>query len=399
MKTSGSASRPLPALARKLGALLDRTADRNGVRSAVMAAATGDGAFRWADARGKAGPDGPAMTPDTPWFIASITKLHIAASVMRLLEEGELALEDRISDHLSPSLVRGLHVMDGVDRTYRITVEHLLAHASGLPDFIEDRPPRRGRRDGPTDRRSLVQILVEEGDREWTLDDTCRRVQEELRPHFPPQDLLGPRVHIRYSDTNFQLLIALVEVRTGAPFHRALEALVLEPLDLARTWVPGHPRRGIPEVSPAALWAGDEVLELPDFLRSVSDLYATADDLLRFLMGMEQGRLFRDPNTWPRMQARWNRFSHPTDRAALRQPGWPIEYGLGVMRFRLPRLLTPFRPVPPVIGHTGSTGTWLFHAPELDLYLAGAVNQVTAGPLPFRLVPAILRAASSTLFP
>jgi D-alanyl-D-alanine carboxypeptidase len=86
----------------------------------------------------------------------------------------------------------------------------------------------------------------------------------------------------------------------------------------------------------------------------------------------------------------WRRFSHPMDRAAFRQPSWPIEYGLGVMRFQLPPLFTRLRRLPAVRGHTGSTGTWLFHAPELDLYLVGAVNQVEAGALPYRTVPRIL---------
>jgi D-alanyl-D-alanine carboxypeptidase len=147
----------------------------------------------------------------------------------------------------------------------------------------------------------------------------------------------------------------------------------------------------------AALHAGDEVVRLPRFLASIADLNSTCDDLLRFLRALEGGRLFRDPGTWRRMRARWRRFSFPLDRAALRQPSWPIEYGLGVMRFRLPRFLTPFRPVPEVVGHTGSTGTWLFHAPEPDLYLTGAVNQVTAGAIPFRVVPAVLRAVAGDL--
>jgi len=35
---------------------------------------------------------------------------------------------------------------------------------------------------------------------------------------------------------------------------------------------------------------------------------------------------------------------------------------------------------------------WLFHAPEPDLYLAGAVNQMSAGAVPFKVVPSVLRA-------
>ena len=367
--------------------LLERMAARKGVGSAVMGVASGDGSFRWLGARGEASAGGPPMTVETPWFIASITKLFIAALVLRLVEEGKVRLDDPMIRHLPADLTRGLHRDGEVDRTARITVEHLLAHASGLPDFIEDYP-RRGARD----RRSLVQILVEEGDRSWTLEDTARRVREDLRPHFPPQDLTARRVRIRYSDTNYQLLRGIIESGFGRPFADALVEKLLDPLGLAHTWVAGVPRPGIPAASPAALLAGTEVLELPRFLGSIGDLNSTASDLLRFLPALAQGRCFRDPESWPRMVARWNRFGQPTDRAALRQAGWPIEYGLGVMRFQLPRFLTPFRPVPEVVGHTGSTGTWLFHAPSLDMYLVGGVSQLTAGPLPFRFVPRILRA-------
>lgn len=84
-------------------------------------------------------------------------------------------------------------------------------------------------------------------------------------------------------------------------------------------------------------------------------------------------------------------FGVPLDRAALRAPGWPIEYGLAIKRFRLPRVFNAFQRMPAVVGHTGSTRTWLFHCPERDLYLAGAVNEVTAGAVPYRVVPRALR--------
>ncbi|TVP49777.1 MAG: class A beta-lactamase-related serine hydrolase [Gemmatimonadales bacterium] len=375
----------------QLESLLDEVFARSEIHSATMAVASGAGDFRWAGARGEISPAGPATKPDTPWFTASITKLFIAGTVMRMVEEGELALEDRLVGRLPGAITHRLHVLKGEDRTGEITVEHLLAHASGLPDFIEDHPPKGG--PAGRDRRSLVDILLEEGDRDWPLEETSRRVREALAPHFPPQKLRGPRVRIRYSDTNYQLLTGIVEARRNTSFADALEALVLEPLELDDTWIPGHPRGGKPEAEVPTLYAGTEIVEFPRFFASISDLHATSDDLVRFLRAVEEGRLFRSPATWERMQARWNRFPLPRDRASLRQPGWPIEYGLGVMRFHLPRALTPFRPVPAVIGHTGSTGTWLFHARELDLYLAGAVNQVTAGAVPFRLVPEVLRAA------
>jgi D-alanyl-D-alanine carboxypeptidase len=379
-----------PAIAKRLDGLLDAVAERKDIHSVVVSISSGDGACRWAGARGVISPGGAAMTPTTPWFIASITKLFIASTVMRMVEEGELALEDRVVDRLPASITRGLHVLDGGDRTDQITVEHLLGHASGLADFIEDYPaPQRG---ANADRRSLIEMLVEDGDRTWSLENTASWVRERLTPHFAPQRLDARRARIRYSDTNYQLLIGVIEARRRAPFFQVVEELILDPLGLEDTWLPGHPRGTSRESGVAALYAGAEIVRLPNFLASISDMNSTCDDLVAFFRAAVGDRLFRDPGTWPRMQARWRRFSFPRDRAALRQPSWPIEYGLGVMRFRLPRFLTPFRPVSSVVGHTGSTGTWLFHAPEPGLYIAGAVSQITAGAVPFRLVPRVLRA-------
>ena len=79
------------------------------------------------------------------------------------------------------------------------------------------------------------------------------------------------------------------------------------------------------------------------------------------------------------MLARWNRIF------------FPLEYGLGTMRLAMPRVMTlPFR-VPELVGHSGSTGTWLYHCPELGLLLAGTVDQAVPRSLPFRFLPRVLR--------
>jgi len=392
----------------RLEAILSKLTASPGLHAVTMTVTSGDGRLHWSGARGEARPGGPPMTADTPWFTASITKLFIAATVMRLVEEGALALRDRVVDRLPSRLTQGLHVLDGVDRTQEITVEHLLAHASGLADFIEDLPAQKAPRRAPIgggapadsrpagpDRRSLVEILTTEGDRDWTLDDTVERVRAALRPHFPPQRLDAPKVRIRYSDTNYQLLIGIVEETKGASFADVLAETVLDPLHLESTWLPGHRRGATLEPGTAALYAGSDVVTLTRFLSSIADLNSTSTDLIRFLRALTRGGLFRDPDTWPRMGARWHGFGFPRDRAALRQPGWPIDYGLGVMRFQLPRFVPPFRTLPAVIGHSGSTGTWLFHAPEPDLYLVGSVSQIEAGAVPYRIVPKILQAVGS----
>ena len=65
------------------------------------------------------------------------------------------------------------------------------------------------------------------------------------------------------------------------------------------------------------------------------------------------------------------------------------------MRFQLPRLFTGLKRLPAVIGHTGSTGCWLFWCPEMKMYLTGSVDEVSAGAVPYRLTPQLLKILST----
>lgn len=138
------------------------------------------------------------------------------------------------------------------------------------------------------------------------------------------------------------------------------------------------------------MFAGPRVIDAPLAFASMRDLYSTGTDLVTLLRGILRGDAFDDPATARVLRKGWRRFGFPRDAAALRQPNWPIEYAAGMMRFRLPWPLD-LRRVPEVIGHTGSTRSWAFYCRELDLYLAGTVDQATAAPLPFRFVPGLLR--------
>ncbi len=69
---------------------------------------------------------------------------------------------------------------------------------------------------------------------------------------------------------------------------------------------------------------------------------------------------------------------------------FPVDYGLGVMHYAPPRWMSPLFPVPPLLGHTGSTATWLFHCPSAGVVLAGTFD-VARPPLPFRFIPRVLQ--------
>lgn len=370
---------------RGLDDCLERLVARPDVAHATFAVRSGDGSFRWRGALGEARPDGMPMTVDTPYFVASIDKLVTAAAVFLLAERGSLDLDAPMLAYLPAELGAGLHVMGGIDRTDRVTVRHLLSHTSGLADYLEDRP-KGG--------RSLVEETLAEGDAGWSREEALARVRDQLRPHYPPQDLSSSKARAQYCDTNYLALTTILEVVEGRHVADVYRSLVFEPLRMDATWVASHDDPQHERTAAAAmLWAGREPFDAPATLRSTDAMYSTLDDQLALLRGLVEGRLFGgDRRAFERMARPFRRFRQGFDPAALRRPGWPIAYGHGVMRFALPWLLAPFERPPAVVGHTGSTGSWSFHCPALDVDLVGTVDQVNAGPLPFRSVGRWLRA-------
>ena len=361
--------------------LLERLGTRRDVRHAVVGVADLGSAWSWSEAIGAANAGGELMRPETPWFLASVTKLYIAAVVLRLHEQGLIDLEAPVAASLPAPLGTRLHVYRDVDRTSTITVRHLLGHLSGLPDYLDERPARG---------RSLLVEILEDGDRGWSPQEAVIRARDRLTPHFAPSDPGAPRPRIRYSDTNYQLLIVLAEQVAGRPMADLYRELLFEPLGLRHTWVPGtDPVDQVGE--PATVWLGRRALVgRPLAMQSFGDLYSTVDDVTRFGCALFQGTAFERPETAELMWRRFNRFGFPRGLAALRAPGWPIEYGLGMMRFELSRLLAGGSRLPTLIGHTGSTGSWLWYSPELRVVTTGTVDQTAAAAVPFRLLPRAL---------
>jgi CubicO group peptidase (beta-lactamase class C family) len=388
---------------KRLQHLYDDVSARPELHQAIVVVETGAGAQRWVGAPPDRRRSTPTLDANTPVVLASITKLYTAALVLRLAERGRLRLDEPIANLLPGSLIAGLHRRDGVDRTGEITIRHLLAHSSGLADYFTDRP-RGG--------LSLGEQIAE-ADMAWTPSEMIERVRTELSPHFPPQPAGTVRQKIRYSDTNYLLLRMIVEEVEVGSLIEVMRRELLEPLGLRRTtaYPTGTPTgthgtiaaAGIADGGftdgtidePAPLWIGDKRWDMPLALGSFGAdgaMIAPLGETIAFMRALIRGQSFDDPAIFDLMHARWNRFGLPLDRSAIQLPNWPIEYGLGMMRFQLPSLMNGLQRMPPVVGHTGSIGSWLFYCPELDLLTAGTFNQATASALPYSFVPKLLRA-------
>ncbi len=107
--------------AEQLQRLVERLASKPSFGHVIVGVERGDGSFSWRGAAGIANADGAPMTPETPFFIASVTKLYIATLIFQLHEEGRVDLDAPISTYLGDQRIAGLHRIGSVDYTPDIT--------------------------------------------------------------------------------------------------------------------------------------------------------------------------------------------------------------------------------------------------------------------------------------
>jgi D-alanyl-D-alanine carboxypeptidase len=336
------------------------------IHGVALGVLLGDRSYRWCGGAGWADPaQRIPMHEDTLILLASVTKMYTATAAVVLAERGGLDLDAPLTQYLEADRISGIHQYKGVDHTARLRVSHLLAHTSGLPDYFMDRP-RGG--------RSVYERLITEGDRPWHLDDVVSYVRECLPARFAPVDPSAPEARGHYSDTNYKLLGAVLEAATGHSLSEIFRDVLLAPQRLSRTHLYGQGHDPSEDVV-ARLFHGDRPLVLDRLLRShgpEGGLVSTVDETVRFGKAVMTGAYFRREETLASMQ-KWNRIF------------FPFQYGFGLMRYRLPGWMSVGY-APELMGHSGSSGSFFYYAPELDLYMAGTVNQMTTRMAPFRLI-------------
>jgi methyl acetate hydrolase len=128
-----------------------RSAVEAGSVPGIVAVAATDKGMVYEGAFGRRnGASGPDMTPDTIFWIASMTKAITATACMQLVEQGKLSLEQPMGK-LLPQLAEP-QVLEGFDASGaprlrpakgEITLRHLLTHTAGFVYSIWDEPMAR----------------------------------------------------------------------------------------------------------------------------------------------------------------------------------------------------------------------------------------------------------------
>lgn len=300
---------------------------------------------------------------DQPYFVASITKLYTVAMIMQLRDEAALTLDTRVAELLGADTMRGLNVHGGTDHGPAITVRELLTQTSGIPDYFEQQRP-----DGTTFLNDMLHT-----DAAWTFDDfieMARAMPSRFAPSTPGR--------AQYCDTNYQLLGRIIEVATSGSYDHAFRSRIIEPLGLHDTWL-FTPQTLGRYGETATILDGSTPLHIPKTIASFPPdgaVVSTSADQLRLLRAFMEGELFPAPYL-TEMTAHWNPVFSRLD---------PIDYGVGIMRFKLPRWQSPLTPAPEMIGHSGAFGNVLFRIPDRDLCVAITVNQMRPRSLPYPLL-------------
>ncbi len=338
------------------------------IKNCVLKVMKGDGSFSWTGSAGVANQEGQIpMINDNPICIASITKLFTATVIMRLYEEGKLSLDDPMSKYLPDEIIRGIHLYKGQDYSYKITIKELLSHTSGIADYYTEKP-KGG--------KSLFEIFLEKPEISWSVNDTIDRARNDLKPNFEPG------TDASYSDTNFQLLGKIIESITGKQLHNIYEDYFFRPLELKHTWLNNYSEPPSPlKVSPADIFYKNKRITDIRYNKAYwadGGIISTAEECIIFLKALNEGKLIRKSTL--RLMHDWHKLE------------FPIKYGYGTMYFKLPNFMTFGKDIPPLWGHSGSTGSFLYYSEDLDLYMAGTINLVGFNSKSFNLMIDVMNA-------
>ena len=275
-------------------------------------------------------PEREALTMDTIFDMASVTKImSTATSVMILVEEGKISLKDPLSKYIPEFGNRGKQ---------NITILQMLTHYSGLrPDL--------------------------DLDFEWEGYETAIELACRERPEVRPGE------EFIYSDINFFMLGELVRVVSGKTLDQFTRERIFEPLGLKDTgYLPDSsllPRIAPTEERDGTMLRG-EVHDPTTFrmggVAGHAGLFSTAADTLVWAQMILQGGIYGDTRILSPMSVlKMTTPQTPYGKGDWRGLGFDIETRFSTNRGDL-------FPVGS-FGHTGFTGTSVWIDPFSETVL------------------------------
>lgn len=242
---------------RELSTFFDSTLLRSGFNGGILVAKNGSVIYE--KYVGKIDLRKPEpLTDTTPLHIASTGKTFTAMAILRLVQENKLSLTDTLNKFFPGFPYPG------------ITVEMLLSHRSGLPNY--------------------VYFIYNSG---W---DTKKFASNEdmLRILYSnkPQRSYPPGKRFSYSNTNFALLAMIIEKVTGTHFADYMRENIFEPLQMTHTYV--FTLKDTLTATPSFTASGHYWdYDFLDATYGAKNIYTTPRDLLKWDQALYSGQFIR----------------------------------------------------------------------------------------------------------
>jgi D-alanyl-D-alanine carboxypeptidase len=336
------------------------------------------------------------MTTGHQFHIASVAKPMTATLILQLAEEGLLGdrgLDSNLAELgiFDDEIVDRLHMIDGTSYGRQMTIRHLLMHTAGIKSAHGDdaggtakgyghlAPESYGARyrngidshlacleDPDCDPAQLVTS------KNWNMWDPTRPDDKEagvvnwfLATGTSAAALWPPGERFYYSDTGYVILGLVAEKLFGKDLHRLWRERIFDPLGMDKSYLayaadpaPDPWTFDVSDFFVGHIGAVTSQLNV-SFDRGGGGVVSTVGDLNRYLQGLIQGKLFKNPETLIQM-TQWRYFPGiDAPRAGV---------GLGIFGEG-----TEFETV--LIGHSGVYGTKMYYEPETGLYFSGTLNQ------------------------
>jgi CubicO group peptidase (beta-lactamase class C family) len=147
------------------------------------------------------------MKPEMVFRIGSITKQFTAVCILQLMEQGKLSLQDEITKFIP----------DYPTQAYKITVEHLLTHTSGIQSY--------------TGMKNFQEFIRKE------------MKPEEIIELFKNQPMeFAPGTKWNYNNSGYILLGHIIEKVSGKSYPQYLEENIFKPLGMSNTYYGSNSR-------------------------------------------------------------------------------------------------------------------------------------------------------------
>ena len=282
------------------------------------------------------------VTKQTVFPIYSCTKAFTGVAIMQLVEEGKLDLSAPISRYL-----------DDLPESWRpITVKQLLTHVSGLPNILRLLDP--------------ITYGLPAG---VTEEDLWKKIESQ-----PMASTIGER--FSYNQTNYALLGKIIDNLRGKPFAEVFKTDQFQVAGMKSTGF-GDSRDVILNKTPTYRYVnrldGEKLTnekltidyaEFPPFRRTASGMNSNSEDLARWLIALQQGKLLKTKSA---LDTLWQAGTFNDGSATSWAIGW----------------MTKPRPKHRAVIATGGSRAAFFVYPEDDLAIVVLTNLAGAFPEDF----------------